>query len=950
MSQPGSPAAGSELNPSEQALLRIVEQQQQLMQAQQMQIDSLKTLIQRKDEREGLIDVKAVGKPEVLSGTKEEIKTKWPLWSFQFITWFASQWTAGEAMLKWSEKQTGPIDDAVLSAKALAENWLDAGKANRQLHVALVSLTKGEALSMMRNAVSGSGVDGWRKLSREYEPNTAQSNYRLLGKILHPKSVDLKDLRSSLETWEKTYSEYVQRTSDQLTDPTRRLCLQAQCPASLQEHLELHAARLSTYDLMRSEVEAYLDVKLSSSSTGLAPMDVDTVQRKETRICHICGKQGHLAKDCWHKKSDSHQSFGGPSSSTKVPKGNLKGKGKGKGKEKGKGGKAKGKGKAEAKGYGKKDGRKDVKALDGEVTDEQWHEGDGYEGWGDWSQEAEPAQEPPGEVGILFALEMDEVDFGEDESSSSPGGAASASRPKETETHPPEPTKTGSSTCGIRFFQNTVSGTEQRNLQIAKSQLASLAQDDPARSEVEARIAKHTRTLEQLREEKGNIHTDPRYQRDVVEMGQKLAKRKWKSRQRAKEHRAKTAKQRAEQNVAAQERWQQHIGSQDREKYDSHGGRFDGDRPDLQPDMVSRPLTRDETQMFLQEGDEELPEVRPRSKEKPSWMNRRGEQAKHNHLIKSRNRLNQLKKGRDKQKSWGSDWNWDGGWSSATGSWEEPGNDFNEWHGWQDWGYDRKSGSSSSTRAPVTPPKAMPKTPPIRLNEVNDTTCQETSSSGRGGGPIRATTSEPNLEIENAKLQRELEALRHAVVELRKSAMPTGDTDDSSLDSLDNAERPEGINSLDALDGQAWDGYKEIEVTVDSGSAVSGLPEDMAEWVPLLKAIGEEKPYTSASNHSVKVLGFRQPTFYFEPGLERRVRMTVLSPLKKPIFSTAAMTKAGMKVVHDNEANGGSYVLDRKSGVRIPLYEKGGVYKIRVWIKCGNEGPDSGFPGQAALP
>ena len=117
MSQPGSPAAGSELNPSEQALLRIMEQQQQLMQAQQMQIDSLKTLIQRKDEREGLIDVKAVGKPEVLSGTKEEIKTKWPLWSFQFITWFASQWTAGEAMLKWSEKQTGPIDDAVLSAK-----------------------------------------------------------------------------------------------------------------------------------------------------------------------------------------------------------------------------------------------------------------------------------------------------------------------------------------------------------------------------------------------------------------------------------------------------------------------------------------------------------------------------------------------------------------------------------------------------------------------------------------------------------------------------------------------------------------------------------------------------------------------------------------------------------------------------------------------------------------
>jgi len=117
------------------------------------------------------------------------------------------------------ETQTGPIDGAVQSAKALAES-----KANRQLHVAPVSLTN------------------------------------------HSKSVELKDLRSSLETWGKTYSEYVQRTSDQLIDPTR-LCLQAQCPAALQAHLELHVAWLSTYDLMRCEVEAYLDVKLPSSST-----------------------------------------------------------------------------------------------------------------------------------------------------------------------------------------------------------------------------------------------------------------------------------------------------------------------------------------------------------------------------------------------------------------------------------------------------------------------------------------------------------------------------------------------------------------------------------------------------------------------------------------------------------------------------------------------------------
>ena len=120
---------------------------------------------------------------------------------------------------------TGPIDDAVLSAKALAEN-----KGNRQLHVAPVSLTN------------------------------------------HSKSVELKDLRSSLGDMGENLQ----------TDPTR-LCLQAQCPAVLLEHLELHAARLSTYDLMRCKVEAYLVGKLSSSSTGLAPMDVDALQNGKRR-------------------------------------------------------------------------------------------------------------------------------------------------------------------------------------------------------------------------------------------------------------------------------------------------------------------------------------------------------------------------------------------------------------------------------------------------------------------------------------------------------------------------------------------------------------------------------------------------------------------------------------------------------------------------------------------
>lgn len=364
--------------------------------------------------------------------------------------------------------------------------------------------------------------------------------------------------------------------------------------------------------------------------------------------------------------------------------------------------------------------------------------------------------------------------------------------------------------------------------------------------------------------------------------------------------------------------------------------------------MISRPLTRDEVRMFQQEEAEELPELKPRPKEKPSWMNRRGKQAKHNHLVKRKASARWVQPQQD-WTSKGTDWNkWHGEWSWEKVSWEDRGHKSHEWDGWQDWdawdGWQewgtQSSQPSTSTCAPVTPPKAPPSVRPRNSLEV--------CSNDFGGGPVRATTRESVLEAENAQLRRQVESLTTQVVELRRATMPTGDTDDSSLEGLDGDEQPEGISSLDAMECKAWDGYEEVEVTVDSGSAVSGLPEDLGQWVPLLKPAGEEKPYASASNHAVKVVGFRQPTFYFEPGLERRVRMTVLSPLKKPIFSTAAMTKAGMKVVHDSEANGGSYILDRKSGACIPLYEKGGVYKVRVWIK-GME-PDSGFLGQASMP
>lgn len=320
-------------------------------------------------DKSGVVDVKGVGKPEVLQGeTKEQIKQKWPLWSFGFTTWFVSQYEQADEMLKWAAAYNGVVDDRAIELEvATRPGWDDAARVNRQLHTALVSLTKGETLSILRNSLAQSGLDGWRRLSREYEPQTAQSNYHLLAKVLRPaKAKDLSSLRGAIETWERLYTQYQERTSDALSDPTRRLCLQSLCPDSLAEHLDLHASRLASYDAMRAEIDTYLDIKTSVPMRNPDAMDVDAMAKGKAKgkpgkgkggsqsvgPCHACGRFGHLAKDCWDRT----------------------GKGKGTGGKNGKGKKSDGKGKGSWKGSNKgKDskgkGKPGIKSLEGETQD-----------------------------------------------------------------------------------------------------------------------------------------------------------------------------------------------------------------------------------------------------------------------------------------------------------------------------------------------------------------------------------------------------------------------------------------------------------------------------------------------------------------------------------------------------------------------------------------------------
>ena len=138
-----------------------------------------------------LVDTRAIGRPPNFNGKDAE----WATWSFKFSTWMSSQFDQGEAILRWAEDRGGDqITQEVLDTLYLEKP--SAEELNRQLHVCLTHLMDGgsKAFEIVKNSQKHLGLDAWRRLCRQYDPNNPAANMALLKKVLHPKPVSLDKL------------------------------------------------------------------------------------------------------------------------------------------------------------------------------------------------------------------------------------------------------------------------------------------------------------------------------------------------------------------------------------------------------------------------------------------------------------------------------------------------------------------------------------------------------------------------------------------------------------------------------------------------------------------------------------------------------------------------------------------------------------------------------------
>ena len=425
-----------------------------------------------------------------------------------------------------------------------------------------------------------------RRLLCKYDPQNPQANSALLKKVLHPSQCSLDKLREGLESWENLKRKYEDRRKKPLEDDICRSCLQQMCPNKLQDHLDLQASRLTSYNQVKAEVLAYLEnvETRKEAKSGAVPMDVDSLAKGKGKGKQDKGKgkgkskgkdKGKNQSSSWsnnsyHKGSWNNQSWN-QQSWYKQNANDSKSKGKGK--------------KGQDKGKGKGDQGKGRKVANVESDT--------------WAQEQQPAassgDQPEPEITALFALEDTMPPKSEDrDESSRRGRSPRRANPQATS----RSTVTRSAMVMAQSALASASGSNKElfSKMIAQAESAvkeaqdkglqanqALKERQEALDKLKVEAAQHQKeakeAMAKVRAE-GRAASAPaapsrRMQADLdAGVHPRAAKKKEKDRQRAASHRAATAKDR----TASFKRYElATFGQADPDKWDQDDM---GDRPE----------------------------------------------------------------------------------------------------------------------------------------------------------------------------------------------------------------------------------------------------------------------------------------------------------------------------------------------------------------------------------
>ena len=258
---------------------------------------SLESKSERKDRRL-LVDTKGLGKPETFNNDEQSFR-RWARTVCNLtVGVFGKEF---QDVLDYCLDLEDAVDFTTLETKFGDD--LDPDGIPRlddkcdQLYRVLSSLTTGESEDLVVGCanLAASGFEAWRRLNRRWDPVRAGRKRNILRAILNPERTKTwEGVRPAVEQLDDLIRRYEARKNESgqretLGDDIKCTATELLVPTDLEKHLILNKSRLTSYSLIKQEIEVLMETMLGSkgkihrpgsaaaSSQGPAPMEVDSL-------------------------------------------------------------------------------------------------------------------------------------------------------------------------------------------------------------------------------------------------------------------------------------------------------------------------------------------------------------------------------------------------------------------------------------------------------------------------------------------------------------------------------------------------------------------------------------------------------------------------------------------------------------------------------------------------
>ena len=227
------------------------------------------------------------------------------------------------------------------------------------LYALLATLTTGRSLRLVQRVPNRNGFEAWRQMAAENAPKTAGRRFAMLQAVLQPGMSDNPaKFEETWKSWEHQMDIYENLSSTKLDDDVKISAVLRECPQKLRDHLLVNSQQFeSNYNKLKAIIQAYLNTNktwIVNDFSETVPMDVDHIGKSKgkgkskskskgkskgksgsnskgkskgkskdrnqgkgkskinskgkgkgkpsnDKECYVCGKRGHLARDCWSR-------------------------------------------------------------------------------------------------------------------------------------------------------------------------------------------------------------------------------------------------------------------------------------------------------------------------------------------------------------------------------------------------------------------------------------------------------------------------------------------------------------------------------------------------------------------------------------------------------------------------------------------------------------------------